>query len=137
MNKKYLCLNSRDELYRMDITKIVYFEAEGNYTNFVLCNKLRGAVCMNLAHMQQVLSENLKESASIFVRVGKRYIINITYVYQIGVLRQKLVLTDGKVFAYQLNISKEALKKLKDIYVNSIGNHTQQTDMINNNEINK
>ena len=34
--KKYLYLNSRDELYKIDIAKIVYFEAEGNYTNFYL-----------------------------------------------------------------------------------------------------
>ncbi len=135
MNKKYLFLNSRDELYRMDISKIVYFEAEGNYTNFVLSNKLKGAVCMNLAQMQQVLSDSLKEAASIFARVGKRYIINLNYVYQIGVLRQKLVLSDGEIFAYQLNISKEALKKLKDLFVNSIIGQGLQTD--NDKEPNK
>ncbi len=135
MNKKYLYLNSRDELYRIDISKIVYFEAEGNYTNVVLSNKLKGAVCMNLAQMQQVLSDSLKESASIFARVGKRYIVNLTYVYQIGVLRQKLTLSDGEVFAYQLNISKEALKKLKELYVNSISGHTQEIE--NNEESNK
>lgn len=123
MNTKYLYLNSRDELFRIDISKIVYFEADGNYTNFVLSNKLKGAVCMNLAEMQQVLSDNLKEAASIFARVGKRYIVNLTYVYQIGVLRQKLTLSDGEVFAYQLSISKEALKKLKELYVS----HTQET----------
>ncbi len=117
---KYLYLNSRDEMFRIDISKIVYFEAEGNYTNFVLCNKLKGAVCMNLAQMQQVLSDCLKESASIFARVGKRYIVNLTYVYQIGVLRQKLTMSDGEVFSYQLNISKEALKKLKELFVGSI-----------------
>lgn len=93
MNRKYLYLNSRDELYRIDFTKIVYFEAEGNYTHFVLCNKLRGTVCMNLSKMQQILSENLKEQASIFARVGKSTIINLTYVYQIGTLRQKLILS--------------------------------------------
>lgn len=123
MNTKYLYLNSRDELFRIDISKIVYFEADGNYTNFVLSNKLKGAVCMNLAEMQQVLSDNLKEAASIFARVGKRYIVNLTYVFQIGVLRQKLTLSDGEVFAYQLSISKEALKKLKELYVS----HTQET----------
>lgn len=128
MNKKYLYLNSRDELYRMDISKIVYFEADGNYTNFVLSNKLKGAVCMNLAQMQQVLSDSLKESASIFARVGKRHIVNLTYVYQIGVLRQKLTLSDGEVFAYQLNISKEALKKLKEMYVDAIGSHAQESE---------
>ena len=130
MNKKYLYLNSRDELFRIDISKIVYFEAEGNYTNFVLSNKLKGAVCMNLAQMQQVLSDSLKESASIFARVGKRYIVNLTYVYQIGVLRQKLILSDGEVFAYQLDISKEALKKLKEMFISSIGAHSNVTENI-------
>lgn len=121
MQTKFLYLNSRDELYRIDTSKIVYFEAEGNYTNVVLSNKLRGSVCMNLAQMQQVLSDSLKEAASVFARVGKRYIVNLSYVYQISVLRQKLILSDGEVFTYQLNISKEALKKLKELFVNSIG----------------
>lgn len=116
MKAVYLYLNSRDELLRIDISKIVYFEADGNYTNIVLANQLRGVVCMNLARMQEMLSERLKEQASIFARVGKRHIINHTYVYQINVLRQKLVLSDGERFAFSLDISKEALKKLKELY---------------------
>ena len=116
MKTVYLYLNSRDELLRIDISKIVYFEADGNYTNIVLANQLRGVVCMNLARMQEMLSERLKEQASIFARVGKRHIINHTYVYQINVLRQKLVLRDGERFAFSLDISKEALKKLKELY---------------------
>lgn len=120
MNGKYLYLNSRDELYKIDISKIVYFEADGNYTNIVLCNKVKGTVCMNLAQMQMVLDQNLKESASRFARIGKRFIVNLDYVYQISVLKQKLVLSDGNVFAFQLNISKEALKKLKEMYVAAI-----------------
>ena len=88
---------------------------------------------MNLAQMQQVLSDSLKESASIFARVGKRFIINLNYVYHIAVLRQMLILSDGEVFAYQLNISKEALKKLKEIYVASIGNHIADNNNITNN----
>lgn len=125
---KNLYLNSRDELYRIDISKVVYFESEGNYTNFVLSNKLKGAVCMNLAQMQQVLSDSLKEDATIFARVGKRFIINLTYVYHICVLRQKLTLSDGEMFAYQLSISKEALKKLKELYVSSINNKNKETE---------
>lgn len=117
---KFLYLNARDEFYRVDISKIVYFEADGNYTNFVLSNKLKGVVLMNLSQMQAVLSENLKEEASIFARIGKRFIVNLNYVYHIEVLRQKLMLSDGEIFAYQLPISKEALKKLKEMYINSL-----------------
>ena len=120
----YLHLNTRDELLRVDISKIVYFEGDGNYTNIVLSNQLKGVVCMNLAHMQQVLSNRLKEHASVFARVGKKYIINHTYVYQINVLKQKLVLSDGENFVYTLDISKDALKNLKELYVSSMSGAT-------------
>lgn len=64
MNKtKYLYLNSRDEFFRVDISKIAYFESDGNYTNIILNNKMKATVCMNLAQMQEVLNENLKEGA--------------------------------------------------------------------------
>lgn len=118
MNRaKYLYLNSRDEFFRVDISKIVYFESEGNYTNIILNNKMKATVCMNLAQMQTIISDSLKEGASMFARIGKRHIINLTYVYQIAILRQRLVLSDGENFEYQVSISKEALKKLRDMYV--------------------
>lgn len=120
MKKRFLHLNSRDEFLRIDISKIVYFEADGNYTNIVLANQLKGVVCMNLAHMQQVLVDTLKEDASVFARIGKKHIINYSYVYQISVLNQKLTLSDGENFVYRLDVSKDALKKLKELYVSGV-----------------
>lgn len=118
MNKaSFLYLNSRDEFYRIDISKIVYFESEGNYTNIVLTNRMKGTVCMNLSKMQEILTQSLKDKASIFARIGKRHIVNLNYIYRIEVLRQKLVLSDGEHFDYQLAVSKDALKKLRAMYV--------------------
>lgn len=123
MKTQYLYLNSRDELLRIDVSKIVYFESDGNYTNIIQVNKLKGTVCMNLADTQKVLSASLKEAARGFARIGKRHIINLSYVYQISVLQQKLVLSDGENFAYQIAVSKEALKVLKTLFTQ---NHSQQ-----------
>jgi hypothetical protein len=67
--------------------------------------------------MQQVISASLKESAQIFARIGKKHIINHGYLFQISVQRQKLVLSDGDRFSYTLDVSKEALKRLKDMFV--------------------
>ena len=114
---KYLYLNSRDEFYRIDISKIVYFESEGNYTNIVMTNKMKGTVCVNLSKMQEILATSLKEAASGFARIGKRHIVNLNFIYRIEILRQRLVLSDGDNFDYQLNISKDALKKLRQMYV--------------------
>lgn len=125
---KHLFLNSRDEMYRVDISRIAYFEADGNYTKFVMCNGLQGIVCMNLTQMKDVLSERLGETASVFVRIGKSYIINITYVFQIAILRQRLVLSDGLTFNYQLALSKDALRKLRSLYLSSFGQKTETTE---------
>ena len=121
MNRsKYLYLNSRDDFFRVDISKIVYFESEGNYTNIILNNKMMATICMNLARMQEILNRSLNDDAAVFARIGKRHIINLTYVYHIAILRQILVLSDGENFEYQLQISKDALKRLRDMYVSDI-----------------
>lgn len=118
MNTEFLFFNSRDELLRIDITKIVYFESDGNYTNIILSNKLRGIVCLNLLQTEKALAERLKEKSRCFARIGKRYIINLNYVYLINTIKQRLVLSDYSTFAFQLEISREALKKLKEITLN-------------------
>ena len=76
----HLYINTRDELIRLDCSKIVYMEGDGNYTNIVLANKQKVSVCMNLSHMQQFISESLRERASIFARIGKRFIVNLNFI---------------------------------------------------------
>ena len=98
----YLYLNTRDELIRLDCSKIVYMEGDGNYTNIVLVNKQKVSVCMNLSHMQQFISESLRERASVFARIGKRFIVNLNYIYKVQPLLQSLVVTDGVHFTFQL-----------------------------------
>ena len=115
--EKRLIFNSRDELVRIDVSKIVYFEADGNYTYIVTCNKIKSAICMNLGQMEEMLAEQLKERKSIFARIGKRYIVNLSFVYKIHPQKRQLALTDFSNFLYQIPISTEALKKLKDIMV--------------------
>ena len=40
----------------------------------------------------------------------------LNYIYSINVMKQKLTLSDGYLFAYRLDIAKDALKKLKDLH---------------------
>lgn len=116
MQKKQLIyFNSRDELSRIEVDKIVYFEGDGNYTNIVTANKLKTVIGMNLSQMEKTLAERLGERATMFMRIGKRFIINMNYVFQVNVAKQKLVLSDQQGFAFQLPVSKEALKKIKEL----------------------
>lgn len=110
-----LYFNTRDELNRIEVSKIVYFEADGNYTDIIMVNKLRTAICMNLGEMEKALAEQLGPDDRTFMRIGKRFIINMQYIYQINVLKQQLILSDYDHFAFQVSISKEALRKVKDL----------------------
>ncbi len=115
MEKTYIFFNSRDELQRIDVSKIVYFEADGNYTDIIMVNKLRASVCMNLGEMEKAVAAQIGDAAKIFMRIGKRFIINMQYVYSINVLKQQLILSDYDHFAFQVSISKEALRKMKEL----------------------
>ena len=114
-DKVYVFFNSRDELQRIDVSKIVYFEADGNYTDIVMVNKLKASICMNLGEMEKAIAEQIGEESRHFMRIGKRFIINMRYVYSINVLKQQLVLSDYDHFAFQVTISKDALKKMKEL----------------------
>jgi len=119
---EYLFINSRDELLRLDVSKIVYLEADGNYTNIYSANKLKSVVCMTLGKIQELINFRIKDQATLFARVGKKHIVNLRYVHSINTIRQKLILSDDYIFAYQLDVSKDALKMLKSVFVELANN---------------
>ena len=110
---KHLFFNSRDEVLMVNIDNLVFFEGDGGCTYLVSVNKMRSCVGMNLRTMEEHLAKQLGENAKMFLRIGKRYIINRKYIYQVRVVKQQLILSDQSNFAFQLNASREALRKLK------------------------
>lgn len=115
---KTLLFNSRDELIILKQSDIVFFEADANYTNIVLGSGRKHLIGMNLLSMQELLEKQLGVEASVFVRIGRALIIQMKYVHKIDLPKQKITMMaiDGTRF-FELNASKEALKKIKDILV--------------------
>ena len=109
--------NSRDKLIRLDTQKIVYFEGDGNYTYIVTANKQKVCITLNLANTEKALAAQLGEKAKIYMRIGKRYIVNMNYIYQVDIQKQVLMLSDYEHFLFQMPVSKEALKAVKDLVI--------------------
>ena len=103
--KQLIFFNSRDNLLRLQADRIVYFEADGNYTVIMTKNKLKMHVGISLSRMEDVLSEQL------------RFIINREFVFNIDCAHQQLILSDMETFAFSLPVSKDALKKTKDLFL--------------------
>lgn len=115
MTDKLVYFNSRDRLIRVNIGQIVFFEADGNYTYFTTLNKQKVCLTMNLSRTEETLSKQLTPEAHQFLRIGKRFVVNMNFIYQIDMQKQALILSDFDHFVYQLPISKEALKRVKEL----------------------
>lgn len=116
-----MLFSTRDELTRIRLERVMYFEADANYTKVVFSNGVTATLLTSLVHLEKLISGVLIEKNSIFVRIGKRYIINSAYLFQINVLRQRLVLSDlASPYTATLSVSKDALRKLKALYTTPV-----------------
>lgn len=108
-----LYFNTRDELLKVNLDRVAFFEAEANYIRIYLLNGHSCLVRMSLGQMESVLAS--RTASDKFVRIGKRFIVNLSYVFSINVLKQELVLSDQRFFQRSLKVSREALKRLKEL----------------------
>lgn len=116
-----LLFSTRDELTRIRLERVMYFETDANYTKVVFSNGVTATLLTSLVHLEKLIAGVLIEKNSIFVRIGKRYIINSAYLFQINVLRQRLVLSDlASPYTATLSVSKDALRKLKALYTTPV-----------------
>ena len=115
---KVLIFNTRDELTRIRLDRVCYFESDGNYTIVYFINGVKVSLLTSLVHLEELIADIFSGSRSVFIRIGKKYIINTSYIFQINVLRQRLVLSDlSATTIYVVPVAKEALKKLKMLYM--------------------
>lgn len=109
-----IIITTINELIRVYPERIVYISSDGNYSVMVLHDKTEHLFSFNLSHFQQILEEQMKVEASIFIRIGKSLIINRRYIYKINIGKQTLVMADMKLaHSFTLSASKEALRQLK------------------------
>ena len=114
-----IIFNTLDELIKVDIDKMIYAMAEGNYVHMHFRNGQSVMVCMTLQSLEQlILSVIAKNKKGVYTRISRRYIVNNNYIMQINLLKQQLVLSDLDVVKpIILRVSKDALKVMKQTMV--------------------
>lgn len=126
-----LLFNTRDVLTRIPLDKVMYFESDANYTHVIFANGTKATLLISLTRLENLIGDVLLERRSIFVRIGKKFIVNSAFIFQIDILNQRLLLSD-LTHSYQqrrkgdiivpigviaLKVSKEALKKLRALFI--------------------
>ena len=67
---KYLIIKTRDELLRIRIGQILYFEADRNYTKLLLSSGIQFTFAINIGKIEEILSKQVKGCDKILMRVG-------------------------------------------------------------------
>lgn len=113
-----LYFNTRDEMLRVDLRKVLYFKADRNYTDVYFVNGVHVTLPTGLMSIEQMLeNDKLRGRTMPFVRLGRSLIVNISYILHINVLKQELTLSDMSMPGCQrITVAKEALRKLKELY---------------------
>jgi len=113
---RYLIIKTRDELLRIKIGQILFFEADRNYTKLVLSNGIQFTFAINIGKIEEILEKQVTGSTNILMRVGKSHIINKNHILQINLPKQRLILLTAEGKPKELVISKDPLKTLKDSF---------------------
>lgn len=115
MPKKYLYISTAYELFRIDPEMIVFISSDGNYCNIAQADNEMRMVTYQLGTVEEFIRQQLGKESRVFLRVGKRHIINRNYIYYINTQTQKLILSDMERFSYTVSPSKDALKQLREL----------------------
>ena len=111
---KYLMIKTRDELLRINIEHILYFEADRNYTKLLLSEGIQFTFAVNIGKVEEMLAVQISDPNTILIRVGKSHIVNKKHILQINLPKQRLLLLAGEGKPRELTIPKEPLRALKD-----------------------
>ena len=110
--EKYLVIDRNTEYLRIPTHRLMYVSSEGNYSYVWMQDCSKQMVSLQLGQIEDRLADLMGDDCE-FVRIGKSLIVNIDFVHQIDISKQKLVLSDCFRCKYELTASREALVKLK------------------------
>lgn len=111
---KYITISTTIELVRIAPEHIVYISSDGNYSTLIKADGQSKVMSYQLGKIEQIIEKQLGSKENVFIRVGKQYIVNRSYIHYINTQKQQLVLSDVINFSHTLMPSKEALKQLKE-----------------------
>lgn len=114
---KTIVFNRRNELLRIPLLKAMFYEAYGNYSYAVFPNKQKVMLPVGLAQVEQLIADHATTKDPIFLRIGKRFIVNTEMIVQVNLGSQRLVLSDfDHPDNFSLPVNKAALKEIKRLY---------------------
>lgn len=114
--KEYIVIDTTVGMRQYASEDLLYVSSDGNYSDFVLTSGEKFNEIMQLGQVVKLLEEQLPLTGSNFARIGRKHIINMTYLVSIDLPRRKLKLLDRNLKAVELTVmaTLESLSSLKE-----------------------
>lgn len=113
-----LYFNTRDELNCIETDMIAVVQANGNYSRVVYITKKEVTLTTGISKLEMTLKSYNDKNR--FIRLGRSFIINHSYLTKVDVLKQVLVLSDNDKNEIRVTIPKNILKSYKNAISKSI-----------------
>lgn len=118
-NMAKLYFDSRDELTCIDPDLVAAVQANGNYSRVIYITKREVMLTYSISKLETLLkSTNNKKNR--FIRLGRSFIINHSFLHKVDVLKQQIVLSGGDKNELRIKLPKQILKSYKNAVVKSI-----------------
>lgn len=117
---EWLRISTSTELVRVATDEIVFVRADGNYSDLVLTNGKSRKMTFQLHFFDEVFQQLQN---NMFVRVGRSLIVNKRYIHVINLTEQMLIFSGQQIKGdiKPVNVSREALRQLKELLENEKG----------------
>ena len=109
-----LCLSAHDELYIIDLDKVLYLEADDHYTDVHYASGTHFLVPFGLVKIEARLAE-MPDARLHILRLGRKYIVNIRRIFRINTIKELLYLATDDDNSVSLHISKPVLRSLIEL----------------------
>ncbi|MCD8236158.1 MAG: LytTR family transcriptional regulator [Prevotellaceae bacterium] len=106
-----LYLNTRDELYVINLEKVMFMQADDHYTYVYYVSGCKFMVPFGLSKIETSMAKH-SDVSSYIIRLGRSHIINIKCLTRINSTKQIIVLSDNKDNNYTIKVSRTVIKNI-------------------------
>ena len=103
-------LSGRDEFFAINLNLVVYMQADDHYTHIYMLSGFHFLVPYGLSKIEQMIRH--LDDVSNVIRLGRKYIVNVYYIYHVNFVRSSVHLVDNQGKSIVLHISKPVLRSL-------------------------
>lgn len=110
-----LVFHTYDGFTNVRSDQVLFFEADDHYCNIVYYSGYSFMLPFGLGMVEGMLKEGNNEENNNFLRLGRKYIVNIDYVHQVNTVTQTLTFINATASKVSIKLPKMVLRELMEI----------------------